>query len=84
MFLFLVPVLPDIKITRLSDTSVKVEWSFKDDYGSVKVWITYYKKRGNLSDIKVKKVTANTTDGFVIIYKLKPDTEYTFQVSYIM
>ena len=62
---------------------MKVEWSFKDDYGSVgsvDVRITYYKK-GDPSDIRIKKVTVNTTDGFVIIHKLEPDAEYTFQVS---
>lgn len=78
-FFFLVSVLADINITRLTDTSVKVKWSFKDGYGSVDVRITYYKK-GDPSDIRVEKVTVNNTDGFVIIHKLEPDAEYTFQV----
>ena len=81
LFLFLVPVLPDIKIIRLSDTSVKVEWSFKDDYGSVDFQITYY-KMGHPSSASVKNVTAKTKYGFVIIYKLEPNAEYTFQVCY--
>ena len=82
LFLFLVPLLPDIKITRLSDTSVKVEWSFKDDYGSVDFQITYYKK-GHPSSARVKNVTATAKDGFVIISELVPAAEYTFQVCYI-
>ena len=81
LFLFLVLVLPDIKITRLTDTSVKVQWSFKDDYGSVDFQITYYKK-GHPSSARVKNVTTAKKDGFVIIYKLEPDAEYTFQVCY--
>ena len=79
LFLFLVPVLPDIKIIRLTDTSVKVEWSFRDYYGSVDFQITYYKK-GDPSSARVKNVTATKKDDFVIIYKLEPDAEYSFQV----
>ena len=79
LFLFLVPVPPVIKITRLTDTSVKVEWSFKDDFGSVDFQITYYKK-GDPSSARVKNVTATTKDGYVIIYKLEPNAEYSFQV----
>ena len=81
LFLFLVPVPPDIKIIRLTDTSLKVEWSFKDDFGSVDFQITYYKK-GDPSSARVKNVTATTKDGFVIIYKLEPAAGYTFQVCY--
>ena len=79
LFLFLVPVLPDIKITRLTDTSVKVEWPFKDDYGSVDFQITYYKK-GDPSSARIKNIRATKKDGFVIIYKLEPDAEYSFLV----
>ena len=62
-------------------TSVKVEWSFKDDYGSGDFQITYYKK-GDPS--RVKNITAKTKDEFVIkyIYKQEADAEYTFQVCY--
>ena len=81
LFLFLVPVPPVINITRLTGTSMKVEWSFKDDYGPVDFQITYYKK-GDPSSARVKNVTAAKKDGFVIIYKLEPDAEYSFQVCY--
>ena len=60
---------------------MKVEWLFTDDYGPVDFQITYYKK-GDPSSERVKNVTAAKKDGFVIIYKLEPNAEYSFQVCY--
>ena len=66
-----------------TDTSVKDEWSFKDDYGSVDFQLTYYKK-GDPPSARIKNVTIKTKDGFVIkyIYKQEVYAEYTFQVCY--
>ena len=83
VYYFLIALLvsgqPDVKITRLSSTSARINWSFKDGDQAVDLLLTYYRKDVP-SDRKAREVQANTDDGLVIIENLVPDAKYTFKV----
>ena len=70
---------PDVKISRLNSTSVKIEWSFQNGDSGVGLVITYCEKGGQ-SDGKCPTLTADEATRHVIIGGLAPDAVYLFQV----